>query len=442
VNSSFREAIASATSFSAEYRILRNTKQYRHISVTGTPLWDEDGLIRQWVGICVDVTDQKNLEEQLRHSQKLEAVGQLAGGIAHDFNNILTVILSYCELSLLDSTLKTDQKNRISAIFEAGQRASSLTKQLLIFSRRSLLDLKPLNVNGVVKRIESMLERMIGEDIAFKTITDPTIGSVRADADQLGQVLMNLAVNARDAMPVGGLLTIETKAVTLDEHYVNTHVEVERGQYVLITVSDTGIGMCPETRARVFEPFFTTKEQGKGTGLGLSVVHGIVKQFRGKIGVYSEPHLGSVFKIYLPVVASDLVFEEKNPTTTPRLRGNETVLIVDDESAIREIAEQALKAGGYMVFCASNGNEAMQIVKGLAKPIDLLVTDVVMPGMSGRELAEKLVEIQPSIKVLYLSGYTDDSVVRHGLSHSQVNFLQKPFTPRSLAQKIRSLFEK
>lgn len=437
----FRETLESGERFETEYRILRNHGDYRHISVRGMPLLNSEGDTDEWVGICVDITDHKNLEEQLRHAQKIEAVGQLAGGVAHDFNNILTVILGYGELLLTSPSLQDSERQMLTAMVESGERAAALTKQLLTFSRRSLVQLKPVDINVVVSEIESMLRRMIGEDVLLQTIADTSIGRVHADPSQLGQVLMNLAVNARDAMPEGGMLTIETKNVVLDERYVNTHVEVERGQYVLLTVSDTGIGMSPEVRSRIFEPFFTTKEVGEGTGLGLSVVHGIVKQFGGKIGAYSEVGLGTVFKIYLPVLS-----QSANASVTPAVHrsrriGRETILVVDDDLAVGEIAEYSLKTDGYNVLRASSGREALAIAQSNSGVIDLLITDVVMPGMNGRELAERITLLYPQIAILYLSGYTDDAVVRHGLLRAEVEFLQKPFTPLGLAKRVQDIFE-
>ena len=441
VDKEFREALENGDRFETKYRILRKKGEYRHISVHGTPMVNENGSVEEWVGICVDITDQKNLEEQLRHSQKIEAVGKLAGGIAHDFNNLLTVILSYGELLISSPALHESERRMIGAMVESGERAADLTKQLLTFSRRSLVELKPIDVNAIVAEIESMLRRVIGEDIILQTIADPNIGLVYADAGQLGQVLMNLAVNSRDAMPAGGMLTIETKNVVLDDRYVNTHVEVERGQYVLLTISDTGFGMSPEVRSRVFEPFFTTKDIGEGTGLGLSVVHGIVKQFSGKIGAYSEVGLGTVFKIYLPVINDIQPAIEKVSTPKNRRIGSETVLVVDDDQAVGEIAESSLKADGYTVLRANSGKEALQILESHSGVIDLLITDVVMPSMNGRDLAEIMLKKYPQLSILYLSGYTDDAVVRHGLLRAEVNFLQKPFTPLGLAKRVQDIFD-
>jgi PAS domain S-box-containing protein len=382
----------------------------------------------------------KKVEEQFRRSQKLEAVGRLAGGVAHDFNNILTAILGYSDLTLRSLENYDSARHRIEEIQRAAQRASSLTQQLLAFSRKQVLQPKVLNLNLIVADIDRMLRRLIGEDVDLVTILDPGLGRVKADPGQMEQVLMNLVVNSRDAMPDGGKLTIETKNVHLDSTYAQTHLSVQPGQFVMLAVSDTGIGMEAEMQEHIFEPFFTTKEKGKGTGLGLSTIYGIVKQSGGNIWVYSEVGHGTTFKIYLPLI-------DEAPSTEPPVaaqqiaKGSETILMVEDEGALRELIREILEHDGYKVVVARDGRDALSISAQFEGAIDLLITDVVMPEVSGRELAERLTENYAKVKVLFMSGYTDDAVVRHGVLEEGAYFLQKPFTPDALLRKVREILD-
>ncbi|MDT5122162.1 MAG: two-component system, cell cycle sensor histidine kinase and response regulator CckA [Acidobacteriota bacterium] len=391
--------------------------------------------------LAYDVTERKVLEEQLRQSQKLEAVGQLAGGVAHDFNNLLTVITGYSDLSLRRLDKDDPLRSNLEQIKKAGERAASLTRQLLAFSRKQVLQPKVLQLNAVVADVDKMLRRLIGEDIDVLTVLEPGLGQIKADPGQIEQVLLNLAVNARDAMPQGGKLTIETANVYLDNQYVRRHTAIQPGNYVMLAVSDTGCGIDVETQARMFEPFFTTKEQGKGTGLGLSTVYGIVKQSGGHLWVYSEVGKGTTFKIYLPRI--DGVTEgDAAPNTPAELpRGQETVLLTEDEEQVRQMIRMILEMSGYRVLEAADGEEALAIYKQYEGEIDLIMTDVVMPLMSGRELVQSLEILHPGIKVLYMSGYTDDAIVRHGLLDQEIVFLQKPFTPDVLLRKVRKVLD-
>src|SRR6266516_1021061 len=400
----------------------------------------EDGhLVRVW-GTQRDVTEQRHLEEQFRQSQKMEAVGQLAGGIAHDFNNLLTAILGNTQLLLRDLPPGDAKRGDVEEIRKASERAASLTRQLLAYSRRQMLQPEVLNLNGVVAEMDKMLRRLIGEHIALVTVLAPDLGHVRADPNQLEQVIVNLAVNARDAMAQGGILTIETANVDLDETYAQTHLGSVPGPHTMLAVTDTGVGMDAGVRAHLFEPFFTTKEVGRGTGLGLATVYGIVKQSDGYISVYSEVGRGSSFKIYLPRIAtpSDAPV---GPQRGRPARGNETVLVVEDEPAVLTLSRRALETQGYVVLAASDATAALRIVERHGGTIHLLVTDGVMLGLSGRELADKLAARRPGIRVLYMSGYPGDAVVEHGSLPAGSAFLQKPFSPDSLARKVRDVLD-
>jgi signal transduction histidine kinase/CheY-like chemotaxis protein len=388
-----------------------------------------------------ELAERKQVEEQLLQSQKMEAVGQLAGGIAHDFNNLLTIINGYSELLLETMPLTDPQSVKVAEIREAGERAKVLVRQLLAFSRRQILQPRILNLNEVINGIHKMLQRLIGEHIEVSMSLAPALAHVKADPGQLEQVLLNLAVNARDAMPQGGRFTIETANVDLDELYAQTHVGVQPGPYVMMAASDTGCGMDAETLSRIFEPFFTTKEQEKGTGLGLSTVYGIVKQSSGDIWVYSVPGKGTAFKIYLPAVYEPVRTEAVKAFQKELLQGTETVLLVEDEEAVRRLARQILELYGYKVLEASSSQEALEICSSSHELIHLTLTDVIMPRMGGRKLAEQLLKSKPEMKVLYMSGYTDDWVIHQGLLNGSMAFLQKPFSAVALAQKVRGVLD-
>jgi two-component system cell cycle sensor histidine kinase/response regulator CckA len=411
-------------------------------AMTVTPVRDAQGALSHFIAVKEDITSRKQLEEQLWRAQKMEAVGRLAGGVAHDFNNLLTVIRGYADI-LSNSLPPKDASLRASVdeILKASERAASLTRQLLAFSRQQVLAPKVLDLNHVVGGVEKMLHRLIGEDIELVTTLQPDLGPVRADPGQIEQVLVNLAVNSRDAMPQGGRLSIETRNIDLDGRSPDPEVVVKPGPYVEIRVQDTGCGMDEETRSRIFEPFFTTKEKGKGTGLGLATVYGIVKQSGGYIWVSSEPGQGTTFRIHLPRVNESKVQAEHSELETSVRRGTETILIVEDEDGVRALCHEILLAQGYQVLEAGDGEAAFTVLRQHPGPIHLLLTDVVMPRMSGREVAEKLGMLFPGLKVLYMSGYTNDAAVLKGLLDSGVAFLQKPFTRDSLARKVREVLD-
>jgi len=378
-------------------------------------------------------------QRQLVQQERLAAVGQLAGGIAHDFNNILVPIIGYAELGLMELSPDDPLYSDLQRINEAALRAASLIRQILAFSRKQVLEMRPLDLNEVVVEFEKMLQRIIGEDINLKTILAPALSPVQADPAQIEQILMNLAVNARDAMPQGGKLTIETGSVVLDEEYAHKHIGAQAGPHVLLAVSDTGVGMDAAIKERIFEPFFTTKPPGKGTGLGLATVFGIVKQHGGNIWVYSEPGHGTTFKVYLPQpqnVIQPNVTATKSPVSN---YGSETVLMVEDEALVRALAVRTLAAHGYRVLEATGPAEGLQIAAEHSATIHLLLTDVVMPQLNGRQLYEKVAALHPEIKVLFMSGYTDNVIIHHGMLDEGTNFLQKPFTVQSFIQKIREV---
>jgi two-component system, cell cycle sensor histidine kinase and response regulator CckA len=387
-----------------------------------------------------DMTLYRQLEDQLRQAQKMEAVGMLAGGVAHDFNNLLTIITGYGQLIL--NTLGPADPNRHSAeqILKAGERAATLTRQLLAFSRRQVLQPKILDLNKLVSSLSTMLRRLIGEDIDLQQILRPELGQVSADPGQMEQVLMNLVVNARDAMPGGGTLTIETANVSLDQSYVSRHLAVKPGPYTMMAVSDTGTGMDQDTLAHLFEPFFTTNSSGQGTGFGLSTVFGIVKQSRGSVDVYSVPAHGTSVKVYLPRIDQPVTVESE-ALQKAATGGSETILVVEDDEMVRNLVSETLKREGYRVLDAAEPLEARRISASHKSVIHLLITDVVMPKVSGRDLAVELSRQRLDMKVLYMSGYTDSAIVNSGILQKEVAFLQKPFTPGALAEKVREVLE-
>jgi PAS domain S-box-containing protein len=409
-------------------------------NVTIGPVRDENGQITNFVAFKIDITEKKSIELQYQQAQKMEAVGRLAGGVAHDFNNILTVINGYCELILRKLKPKSSFYNEIVSISRAGQKATNLTNQLLAFSRRQIIRPRVLNLNDIITDTVKMLKRLIGEDIELKTILEKRPQNIRMDPGQIEQILMNLVVNARDAMPQGGTLIIETQSVELDESYVKKRPIVKTGQYTMLAVTDTGIGMDSRTQARIFEPFFTTKSKGKGTGLGLSTVYGIVKQNNGYIWVYSEPRKGTTFKIYLPVhhgEAEARTSQEDFQTTG----GHETILLVEDDSSVRELTREILENAGYRVLEAANGSEAIRIFQQHQEEVELLLSDVVMPRMSGRDLLNRLQDQKPGLKAVFMSGYTDNAIVHHGVLEKHTHFIQKPFSPSTLLQKVREALD-
>jgi len=410
----------------------------RIFEVYGYPIFDDKGEIVQVIEYNIDITEKKGLEDQLRQAQKLEAIGSLASGVAHDFNNLLTTILGYGELGLIKLAKDDPLREKIEAIYEAGLKASALTRQLLAFSRKQVLEMQVLNLNTLLENLTKMLTRMIGENIEIRMNLDPSSGNIKADPGQIEQIVMNLAINARDAMPDGGTITIETQKTALDEEYCKFHAEVKPGTYVALYVTDGGIGMPPEVMEKIFDPFYTTKEKGAGTGLGLSTVYGIVKQHNGHIYVYSEMGSGTTFKIYFPTVAK--AAEEKSRKSFPPMeKGVETILLADDEASIRKLIRDTLEPLGYKIIEASNGKEALEIFRQNELTIDLLLTDVIMPQMTGKQLGKVLRDEKPGLKILYMSGYTDNVIANQGVLDDNVNFINKPLIPSLLTKKIREV---
>jgi two-component system cell cycle sensor histidine kinase/response regulator CckA len=434
------EASLREEQFQAEYRIIRKDGKVVWVSDTAVVVAGSD---RHPVmeGIIVDITERKQMETQLQQSHRMEAVGRLAGGIAHDFNNLLTIVKGYAELALNRPGNSPGVQGDVQQIGDAAERASALVRQLLAFSRRQVLQPKALDLNASVENLEKLLRRLLDEDIEMVTACSADAGIIKADPSQIEQVVMNLVVNARDAMPNGGRLLIETSNVELDDVYAGEHASVKAGSYVMLAVSDTGVGMDSETQAHIFEPFYTTKSGGRGTGLGLSTVYGIVKQSGGYIWVYSEPGKGSTFKVYLPRVEGKAATSATPKEKSDVAAGTETILLVEDEVGVRQLAEVLLKQQGYNVLTAKDTDDAQKIAAERAGEIHLLLTDVVMPGMSGRELAKLISSRYPQTRILYMSGYTDNVIATGGVLEPGVAFLQKPFTPRGMASKVREVLD-
>ena len=427
----------------AHYETERVRKDLRRIriSLTLSPLYDTSGRLIGASAIKRDVTAQRSLEQQLQQAQRMEAVGRLAGGIAHDFNNLLTVINGLTLLTIPHLAAGTRERGNLEQVAKAAERAAALTQQLLTFSRRQLADVEVLELNEVIVAIEALLRRLIGEHIALDIRLAHDLGRVRINRVQIEQIVMNLAVNARDAMPDGGSLTIQTENVSLGGLFVHERLQLEPGSYVVLSVRDTGQGMDAVTQASIFEPFFTTKGPGHGTGLGLATVYAIVQQAGGAVYVYSEPRLGTVFKVYLPRVDDMATVVEPTPSPSAQEMApanGRTILLVEDEPGVRSFGAQVLEDAGYRVLQAASGEEALELIGSAREPLSLLLTDVVMTGINGRVLAERLRALYPKLAVIYTSGYTDDIVVRAGITAESIAFLHKPFTPSQLLERIRA----
>ena len=440
----FLDRLRSSTKLEMhEIELRRRDGRPLHALINAVASFGPDGRLAEFQGFLVDVTERKRLEQMLSQAQKMEAVGRLAGGIAHDFNNLLTAVLGYSNLLLNRPEVTGTVRSGLEEIRRGAERAGALTHQLLAFSRKQVLQPRLLSLAQIVGGLEMMLRRVIGEDIALEIRAAPVLGAVRADQGQIEQVIVNLAVNARDAMPTGGRLTIETRNIDLDEPFVARHMGSRPGPHILLSVGDTGCGMDAAVRGRLFEPFYTTKGLGRGTGLGLSTVYGIVKQTGGSIFVDSEPGQGTIFRIYLPRVAAPAMPRENpGPEVDEGAAGSETVLVVEDEEAVRRLVCLALRDRGYAVLDVRSAEDALEVVADASRPFDLLLTDVVMPGLNGRELADRVARLRPSARVLFMSGYTEDDVLRRGLQGPGIAYLQKPFTPADLARAVRAVLDR
>jgi two-component system, cell cycle sensor histidine kinase and response regulator CckA len=437
-----KRATATNPGGTVQYRMRHKDGSWHTIESGASAILNQQGKVEKFVVVNRDVSEQRQLEEKFRQAQKMEAVGRLSGGVAHDFNNLLGVIIGYAEFLQESLDPENSLRSSVDEILKAGKRAASLTRQLLAFSRQQVLDPKVLDLNVVVLDMDKMLRRLIGEDIELSTVLGPDLGRLKADQSQLEQVLLNLVVNARDAMPQGGKLLIDTQNMMMDDAFVRRYpYPVQPGPYVCLTVTDSGIGMDAETKARAFEPFFTTKEKGKGTGLGLSTVYGVVKQSGGYIDIYSAPGAGTTFKIYLPRVDDAITIDAPIGAATS-FTGNETILLAEDESSLRTLTRNTLELCGYKVLEAKDGLEALEVSERFKGPIDLLLTDMVMPGMGGRQLAQELTRRRPEIRLAYMSGYTGQAVGSQGPVDPGSVFLLKPFTRELLTRKIREALDR
>jgi PAS domain S-box-containing protein len=438
----WRRALERKEMYYAEYRLLRSDGQYRRVTARGVPVRDAEGGVIEWVGICIDVEDDRRAGEHLRQAQRLEAVGNLAGGVAHEVNNMMTAVIGFGGFALKGLASDHPQRGDVAEMVKAATRAAGVTRQLLAFTRQQVLQPSVLELNGVVSAVVRMLGGFLGADVELVVRLDPEAGRVRADPGQLEQVIVNLALNARQAMESGGRLRLETATVMLDSGYANRHpgTDVQSGPYVLLSVSDTGNGMSRETLARAFEPFFTTKAVGQGTGLGLSMAYGIIKQSDGYIWLYSEPGLGTTVKVYLPR-ASDPLDRPAKPAEAPRGRG-ETILVVEDEEAVRIMTRRTLEEVGYDVLEAVSGREALDVLQSPDSKVDLVLCDVVLPEMGGTELGHRVDALPRRIPILYMSGYPGPEVVERGLITKHAPFIEKPFTPESLGSAVRLLLDR
>jgi two-component system, cell cycle sensor histidine kinase and response regulator CckA len=437
---SWRQAVEHGVPYADEFRVRATDGTYRILSASGAPVRDDAGRIVEWVGTHTDVTEHRELAAKLMQSQKMESLGGLAGGVAHDFNNLLTVIAGYSDFLIADRAPDDPVREDAEEIRRAAARAALLTQQLLAFSRKQMRQPEVIELNARVREVSAMLGRLIGEHIELKLELSPDAGSVLADVGQIDQTLMNLVVNARDAMADGGVIAIRTRRASIAAAETTQGGGVPRGEWTVLVVADTGTGMTTEVRARAFEPFFTTKDTGRGTGLGLSTVYGIVRQSGGHLSLVSEPGAGTTVTIHLPRVepAEHL---RTGRSSDAESRGYETVLLVEDEDAVRRLAQQSLERRGYRVLSAPSGIDAIRLVRS-GERVDLVLTDVVMPGMPGSELVQRLARERPGLRALYMSGYTDDAIVRHGVLEEGVNLIQKPFAPDALARKVREALDR